>query len=295
MTTSSAAVSLPAFSKLGPRISLYSPSAHAAGELVIICTWLGAAKKHIAKYVSSYQDISPLSKILLIESAVPILVSSYSAQQEAIKPAVHAVRAVLDECRNGADSRIANPPKILLHTFSNGGTSSATQMLIVLGKQLGAPLPLVGIVCDSGPAKGDYWKSYNAMVLSLPKGFARAVGPIVVHIILILLFASVAAGRYDKPEDLFRRTLLDERLIEDSAKEKGKICYISSKTDVMVDWRDIADHAKMAREKGWDVKELIFEDTAHCNHFAKHENEYSDKLRRLWEGGRLSDEPRSRL
>lgn len=61
---------------IGPRTSLYTPSLAVPGQLVIICTWLGVSKKVIAKYVALYQVIAPGAKILLIESNVPILVSS---------------------------------------------------------------------------------------------------------------------------------------------------------------------------------------------------------------------------
>lgn len=72
----SPSTSIPGFRHIGPRTSLYTPSTAVVGQLVIICTWLGASKKVIAKYVALYQLITPGAKILLIESNVPILVSS---------------------------------------------------------------------------------------------------------------------------------------------------------------------------------------------------------------------------
>ncbi|KAF2243165.1 indole-diterpene biosynthesis protein-like protein PaxU [Trematosphaeria pertusa] len=296
MAAANPEASEPFFTKLGPRIALHTPPNHAAGQLVIIATWLGAARKHITKYLLSYRSIAPRSKILLIESDVSILTSSYPSQRKAIKSAVHAVRAVLDECGYSKNDQSTNPPKILLHTFSNGGTNSATQMLIALGEQFSSPLPLLGIIYDSGPAKGEYWKSYNSMMLSLPRGMARTVGPAIVHFILVVLFTSVAAGRYDKPEDLFRRTLLDEKLVKGHAKKEGRICYLFSKADDHVDWKDVVDHAEVARDKGWEVEEALFEDTPHCNHFTKNTQRYTDMMHRLWHGSsNNTDEPRSML
>ncbi|EKG16601.1 hypothetical protein MPH_06182 [Macrophomina phaseolina MS6] len=282
----------PVFSRLGPRISLYTPPDSEPGQLIILCTWLGAAKKHITKYTELYRRISPGARILLVESAVPILVSSYPRQREAIKPAVQAVRAVLEECGYGKLAEDATPSadgihtRILLHTFSNGGTNSATQLLLVLQEQLRRPLPLLGLVCDSGPAKGTYWKSYNAMVLSLPKDAAsRIVGPVAVHIILCLLYTFIACGRYGKPEDLIRETLLGEATVQGGGQSgELRACYIFSKADKMVEWTDVTDHADTARSKGWLVKELLFEDSGHCNHLSKHEQEYFHAIQDMWKG-----------
>ncbi|KAI4664180.1 uncharacterized protein J4E79_003682 [Alternaria viburni] len=201
------------FSKLGPRISLYTPPSHATGELIVLCTWLGAARKHIDKYIAVYLTIAPNAKILLIQSDVTSVTSSYPAQNKAIIPAVEAVRSVLSDCTytpstNVPSSPTANAtkthttPKILFHTFSNGGPISATALLLALHAQKSTPLPITGIIMDSGPAAGYYWKSYNAMILSLPPGPIRSAGYVFVHGILIILRASVALGRYEHPEVL---------------------------------------------------------------------------------------------
>ncbi|KAL9629774.1 MAG: hypothetical protein Q9164_006730, partial [Protoblastenia rupestris] len=237
------------FLSLGPRTSLYTPAKPTKGELVIMSTWLGAAPKHIAKYTAVYQRIAPGARILLIESAVPILVSSYARQRAAIVPAVSAVLDTLAECSHtslppknnnnnnnddddedddenaaggqpkSAPLSIASEannkpptPKILLHMFSNGGTNTATQLLFVLNDHLRAPLPLLGgMLYDSCPAKGTYWKDHRAMAYSLPKDLiSQTLGNIVVHIILLMLHTEIACG-LENPSSLLRRTLLDGR------------------------------------------------------------------------------------
>jgi hypothetical protein len=281
----------PVFARLGPRISLYTPPDVAAGQLVVLCTWLGAMPKHINKYILSHRSIAPNSRILLIESNVGVITSTYPAQRKAIRPAAVAVRAVIDECDDGN----AKPPRILIHTFSNGGTNSATQLLLELGEERGKPLPVMGIMCDSGPAKGEYWKSYNSMLLSMPKGLAKTVGPLIVHFICVVLFTSIAAGRYEKPEEMWRRTLLDEQCVLGTTGRQGRICYMFSKADQHVEWQDIVDHAELARSKGWEVAEVEFQDSAHCNHFSKDADRYFNTMRRLWNGVSLADEPRAML
>jgi hypothetical protein len=113
----------PFFSALGPRMSLFVPPNPTAGELIILCTWFGAAKKHIAKYIGEHRKIAPHARILLVESSVWIITAPYLRQWEAIKPAAQVVRAVLVEYGYGV-VRLTARPKILIHTFSNGGMSS---------------------------------------------------------------------------------------------------------------------------------------------------------------------------
>jgi hypothetical protein len=284
----------PSFSKIGSSTSFYTPQSYATGELIILCTWLGAARKHIDKYIASYRTIAPNAKILLIQSDVATVTSSYPTQRKAIMPAVEVVRAVLKECTYLTSTTVSSTdgttkkyqgPRILLHTFSNGGPISATALLLAFHTHMTLPLPLVGIIMDSGPAAGYYWKSYNAMVLSLPPGVLRSAGYVFVHGILLGLFASVALGRYEYPEVLVRRTLLDETFVcgMETDARRG-ICYLYSKTDRMTDWKDVIEHAAMAREKGWDVGEVVFERTAHCNHFAKNEEVYVGEMKRMWNG-----------
>ena len=354
------------FVPAGPRTSLYTPASPSLGELVIICTWLGAASKHIAKYVDLYKRVAPGARILLIESNVPILVSSYARQRRHLHNAVAAVLDTLTESGfHGPRSRlevhekkmmkqkaketgssntpestdatsISRPesppssqpsrkrpgPKVVLQAFSNGGTNTATQLLITLQQRTSKPLPLHGIILDSAPAKGTYAKSYNAMVLSLPgkDPASRALGALAVHFLLVLLYTWIACGN-ENPADLMRRTLLDEGAIAGNGgcgggdvggqggsggdgesvnagttvrdKERPSLCYVYSKSDSMVEWTDISDHAAAARHlyrqgQGTDgavaVKEVRFGDSAHCAHFSRYEAEYGRAVEEMWRG-----------
>lgn len=269
----------PNFQSLGIRTWLRSPEKPVPGQLVVICTWLGASSKHICKYINLHCAVAPHARILLIESEVAILVSSYAHQQRRIQPAVKTVCDTLGEISH------IYPPRILLHTFSNGGTNTATQLLIALRETLQQPLPLVGLVLDSSPAKGTYWKSYNAMVVSLPAS-GRIFSSMMVHFLLVLLYAWIACGN-DNPASLMRRTLLDEETVDPgeemrNAGVNGRICYLYSKADKMTDWRDVRAHAEKARLRGWDVQEIPFVGSGHCAHMAQDVTKYTAAVHRIW-------------
>lgn len=68
------------FLKLQPNIFLYTPSEYQVSRLVILCTWLGAADKHIAKYTDIYLKNAPKAKIMLLKSVVGSMISSYPRQ-----------------------------------------------------------------------------------------------------------------------------------------------------------------------------------------------------------------------
>ncbi|KAH7085984.1 indole-diterpene biosynthesis protein-like protein PaxU [Paraphoma chrysanthemicola] len=271
------------FSPLGPRISLYTPNRHVPGELIILCTWLGAASKHINKYIQMHRSIAPNARILLLQSDVSIVTSSYSSQAKLILPAVEAVEAVLAEC--------TSPPKVLIHTFSNGGPSNLTQLLFALHSTRHQSLPITGLILDSGPAVGSYAKSHHSMLLSLPRSIPRVVGWVICHYILIVLFTSIAIGRYEKPETMWRRSILDEKFVRErndvrnGQRSKRKVCYIYSKRDEHVDYADVLGHAQMARDKGWDVRVEEFVGTGHCGHGRGLEGgmRYEGIIRKCWE------------
>ncbi|KAI1500364.1 hypothetical protein F5X99DRAFT_429482 [Biscogniauxia marginata] len=278
-------MALPGFDKLGPNIFLHTPSECEAGQLVVLCTWMGAADKHIAKYADIYRKTAPKARILLLKSLVGSMISPYSKQEVAMKPAEHAVCHVLEEfghiqSGDGRSGHSHTKPRILFHMMSNGGINSATNLLVVLERRLGKPLPLVGLLCDSIPTGASYMKTCRAFTYSFPASFpVNLIASAFIHVLISLLYLSIAMGRYEAPEDYWRKSILDENLLDSK-----RICYIASKIDKMIDWRDVVSHAKQAREKGWEVQEFIFDDTPHCNHISKHEDIYLNAITNLWEG-----------
>jgi len=264
------------FETLTDRIHVSKASNSKSSELVIICTWLGALPKHIAKYTQLYREIAPGADILLIESDVSAIISSYGYQQRIIQP---AVLVLLETLANDSN------PKILLHTFSNGGPNTATQLFLVARRSHNSPIPIAGIVFDSGPARERYEKNVAAMVVSLPKNLvARVFGSIVCHGLMLILHTWIYLGN-ESPADLQRRTLLDTRIIGPMNNATKFVCYLFSKSDRLCVWTDVQDHAEDARGLGCRVEEILFDGSGHCAHFSKDPDVYSAAVSRAWEGG----------
>lgn len=261
-----------------------------------MCTWLGALRKHITKYTNLYQKIAPGARILLVESSIAIAMSTFGHQQKAIRPAVSVVRDTLRTYAVSEDTKASasrRNPKILLATFSNGGGNTASHLLIVLQSQVKAPLPLTGLMCDSSPGHVTYWRSYDAMMISLPKDPAsQYVGALACHILLVILFTWIACGN-ENPSSLGRRMVLDRDFVCPRSEKQvgegsaglgvGKVCYLYSKADQLVLWEEVREHAEEAKAKGWNVKEYEFGGTGHCGHLQKYVDKYTKAVEGVWD------------
>ncbi|KAH9900373.1 hypothetical protein F4778DRAFT_771239 [Xylariomycetidae sp. FL2044] len=273
-------MSLEGFVKLGPNILLYTPPEYRPGHLVILCTWLGAADKHIVKYVDIHLKNRPNAKVLLVKSVVGSMISSFPRQERDMEPAQKAICEVLNEC-GGSGSQ--DKPQIMIHLMSNGGANSVTNLLVLLERNLKRPLPVVGLVCDSTPSASSYTKTCNAFMPSFPYGFPlNVIALAFVHVTITLLYLSIAMGRYPPPENYWRESILDPKLID-----TNRVAYIASKADKITNWEDVVAHAGAARQKGWETRELLVDDTTHVNHFSKHKDAYLDAVAAIWDRGGL--------
>ncbi|KAI3326187.1 hypothetical protein HD806DRAFT_489582 [Xylariaceae sp. AK1471] len=276
--------------QLGPTISLYTPLEPEVGQLVVLCLWSGATGRLGWFYESLHRRNAPNARILVLKPSIKSMISSYSEQERAIKLAEEAVCNVLDECgyldSGKTRSTSHTRPRILLHVMGYSGINSATNLLVVLERKLKKSLPVVGLICDSVPTGASYMKLCRVLTYYLQPDFPLdLIVWVFAHIVISFLYLSVFLGRYEAPGDHWRKLILDKKLIDCK-----RIRYFVSKADKLTDWRDVFSHAEQARKKGWEVEELLFNDTYHCSHVAIHSNGvpyghfnvYNDVIADLW-------------
>jgi Eukaryotic protein of unknown function (DUF829) len=150
------------FSHLGPRI-YYLPAADAESvskttksdnasadsdrsrqpDLIILCSWVNAAPRHIAKYTATYLSLYPSSAQLLITTSLADM--SYrpnSTQRSHLAPALSILLSAVEPPISPPNSTLTPPPRILLHVFSHGGAHTACQLALAFRAQTnGCPLP----------------------------------------------------------------------------------------------------------------------------------------------------------
>lgn len=262
------------FDRLSPIIHLHKPSTQ-SNDLIIICTWLGAAAKHASKYIALYREVAPEANILIIESTLVGLISTYSSQRRALASALPVVQAAAE----------ADNAKTMLHVFSNGGSSNAVQ----LAEALGQPLHLTqGMLLDSCPSNGAYWRTYNAFMHSMPRSWlGQLLGALATHCLLAVMFTASWLGG-TSPIAVLRQGLLDGSIFSGSRRR----CYLYSKQDQMVLWTEAASHAAEAKRRGALVDEVVFEESGHCAHLTRYKESYKTAVQAMWEhGGEAPETP----
>ncbi|KAF1998941.1 indole-diterpene biosynthesis protein-like protein PaxU, partial [Amniculicola lignicola CBS 123094] len=285
----SAAMS-PNFVPLNSFVSLYTPISPVKGQLVILATWMGSLDKHIAKYTEAYARLIPNARILLIKGTLEVMFTTYTAQRKAIRPALEPIQALLEECEYFANpAEPSTTPHILIQVLSNGGTNSFTQLLHAFKTKFGTPLPIVGMIIDSALAKGGWRQNHTALLQTLRFGLVSKVfiALPLINLSILALELSIAMGFQYRPEDVWRKTPMDESLLRyiganGEGVEAKRLCYLVSKKDKNVPWVDTVSHAYLADNQGYEVQLFVWDDTPHCNHISKHADEYLAAIENMW-------------
>lgn len=286
------------FEKLGPQIFYHRAEQemtlgpqHSSPDLNLICSWLYARGRHIAKYTDTYKKLFPTSSILLLKNDGPDLIWRPNTwQMEALKP---AVRVIQDLQQNQTDR--LKPLRVLLHVFSNGGSFSACQLADAYRAQSGGRmLPISTMLVDSAPSIPTMRVGLTAMSQGfpgyLPTPLKVAGGAVMYSCMYSLSFLSRLAGsegsmtsmrrRLNDPEGAFLQTRLQRT-------------YIYSDTDQLVPWQHVEAHAQEARQllmhrlSETEADELIqmekFEGSKHVAHAVLDLERYWNIVQRAWQ------------
>lgn len=288
---------LKGFTALGEQIFYYKPESEQSTkdsgkdypELVILCSWLYALPKHIAKYTAAYQRIYPQSPILLLKQDGPDMMwRPNSWQMQNMRPAINSIEAARSD-----DA----PPKVLLHVFSNGGAFTACQLAdsIKVNSTSGGnikSLPITALVIDSAPSIPSLAKGRVALSQGLPAslpGPVRAVGGLALWTTMMALsLASRMLGAEGTMTGMRRK--LNDPDGPFVAADLTRV-YIYSKTDELVPWEQVEDHALEAMavyENKFDnaasrrVQFEEFEGSKHVAHAVVDAKRYWGIVQDLW-------------
>ncbi|QDS72413.1 hypothetical protein FKW77_009049 [Venturia effusa] len=270
----------PNFSQLAPSTWYYQPllsetkpESPQQPDLVILSTWMGAASKHILKYVAAYQKIYPNTSILVLTNGVQDIIFRPSSHHEKhLRAAISVIRA----------TRQQNPQaRIVLHLFSNGGAHTICQLAKLYRKYYSRPLPLDGTVLDSAPGRATYKRSIAAMSVGLPKFLpVRLLGILILHIACIVMWLQRHVLGRENVITRVRRELNDPLLFPTGARR----VYLYSRTDEMVDWETVEEHALEAEEDGVHVERERFGKSRHVGHMMEDFDRYWAAVGRVVRG-----------
>ena len=236
-----------------------------APHLIILCAWMGAKPKIIAKYTAAYMALFPSSSIILIRNELfDILALPRILLRWRYSPALDIVFRI---------SSSQSSPRIVAQTFSNGGVFSLSQFARFYYLRTGSPPPISALILDSGPAIGNVGRSVTAIMQQVPRNPllwypALAVLSVALR---VLYWANKAIGR----KSIVRRMYM-------GLNEKGVLpprvprLYLYSLSDTLVDWREVEAHARAAEEASvaGDVTTVRFEKSAHVAHVREDPDKY---------------------
>lgn len=272
------------FTTLTDKVSYFRPPLETKKpdslSLIVLCSWMSANRKHIAKYTQQYRRQHPGAEILVLESSVGDVFET--ALSDIVATCAARKHKQLAPAREILLSHLTAPdhaqPRIVLHVFSNGGASCATTLISSLPAEhrLNA---FNAVIFDSCPGEATYQRSVHAFSLSLPKHLlAQIIGIPLVHLMICMFGLIFFLFNAEHFMARIRRQLNDPALFD----VKVPRLYVFSHADELVLSRDVANHAADAREKGFlKVSELPFERSAHCAHAMAHGEQYWGAVDRL--------------
>lgn len=282
---------LPGFQRLNHKTWLYDPASGAEAtaqgapkatgtpDLILLCSWMDASRKHVAKYTTYYQTLYPASPILLVTSATnDFFFNTAARQKKELAPALAAICSYIPPAANGT----AKPRGLLVHALSNGGCGHLA-MLCQQYRRLtgGAALPAAAVIYDSAPGRSRFRQGFAAMSMGLP-AFALVRWPLQVLVALLLLvFFHIPPLLGVKTLSMeMREVLNDGRFLRAEAPR----LYVYSRSDAIIMAGDVEEHADEAEKvKGLKVQRAAFEGSAHVGHMRKEPERYWELVAVAWE------------
>lgn len=242
---------LDSLDRLNPSVYLSKPTASPATQTLILCTWMNASRRNIAKYIAGYEALGRNIRIILVTNSHDSTFRSQSSTRTTLKPAIDAIKASHDE-------------DFTVHIFSNGGAIRFCNIATIYRQETGRPFPVRAMLVDSSPGRPTISGAVTAFGASLPKNpliKLPATALLYVMLSMIYVFFEIITRRAD-PISEMRVTLNNPKFIDQS----GRRIYVYSKEDALVDWRDIGAHLVESEEGGLKVQGERFTGSDHVGH-----------------------------
>lgn len=262
-----------------PTIQQQHPMRHdQAPKLIFIAAWMDARDVHISKYIAQYREFYPAAIIVLVRFVFKESLLE-SVANTAVKPAFSYLRFKME---SGVLSASPARPEILVHTFSNGGSTTTRTLFQLFRSQTGRAFPLHVAIYDSCPGLYSFSSLYSVFMLSFPKSIRLVALPFVVMFV-VSLWVWHNPLHMISGEDLLSK---NARIHNDPDFAKQTMrSYIYGDTDVMVEWKHVEKHAVDAAAKGFVVRRELFERSAHVSHIRTDGGRYWRIVTETWETG----------
>lgn len=247
--------------------------------LILIFGWMGAQLPHLQKYTTIYEDLYPEATKVVVRSESAFFFRRSSTNEANLQP----VKAVLEAegCLN--HSEIGPNPRVLVHSFSNGGAAQ----LVTLGRILASSYPLKpltsAIVFDSAPGrrKGSFCRGVNAFTAHMRNPILKALAKVSFAVFFVFMAAVTTLTRRRHRIDALNDGLESPHILPWMNKDTPRL-FIYSKEDAMIDSEHVEQHAEDLKDRGFVVRTERFSGTGHVNHARTDPPRYWGAIGSLW-------------
>ncbi|KAF9500094.1 hypothetical protein BDN71DRAFT_1463354 [Pleurotus eryngii] len=245
-------------------------------NVIIVCGWLGASLAHIEKYTKVYRERYPNATIFLIMPLVACLDTLGCIKFPNGRPST-----LIDPPLPVTLSPLSTP-RILLHSFSNGGSLNVVALAKLLSVMGCAPVRHVSaVIIDSSPG-GNFTTTKRAFSGFVKNPILKSLALVFIH---VFYFSLYVRGKLLGHRSLFQ--VITDNLVKPNLLPWMDACtprlYVFSKTDELVPWEHVDATAKLSAKAGLDTRIEMFEDSPHVAHARTDPARYWGAIRRMWE------------
>ncbi|KAL1410531.1 hypothetical protein Q8F55_004544 [Vanrija albida] len=309
-------------SRLSKSIYVFKPDSavapKAAGthpRLILLATWMGAQDVHIAKYLSPYRAAYPSSPIVVVRTelsdfmipgrraarsrefagVIPILREAFpqlgsggvvpAPQDDTDASSISSISTsdIADSDVSGVLVKSSAPrPELLIHVWSNGGSTALAHIRAVL-KKAGVQLPRYSFVMDSTPGQFHYRSTFTAFALSFPPWLRRLLSPFL-HAMVCWFWLRQNVSRIFGGAGGPLRTSAASHNTPAARAAEVRRAYIYSNGDKLIHAADVEEHAREAEALGFTVRRENFGNSAHVAHMKADPERYWRVARETFEG-----------
>ncbi|THU94893.1 hypothetical protein K435DRAFT_860068 [Dendrothele bispora CBS 962.96] len=267
------------------RADAKAPNAETDPEVILVFGWMGAKLAHIHKYTKKYEELYPAATQILIRSEPSFFFSFPGTRRAKLRPVVEALQAL--GYVSTPQSKLISQPRILVHSFSNGGGLQMLSLGQLLHSQGITPeiyrdaRTISALIVDSSPGGEGFRNAIRVFAQFFPSLLIRIP---LTAILTILYPFRIIRTRIFGTVPLFTR--LKNGLAAPSIlpwfDQSTPRLYIYSRQDEMVPFDEVREHVAHVREAGLNVREEAFENSPHVAHARTDPPRYWNAVQELW-------------
>ncbi|ORY79078.1 hypothetical protein BCR37DRAFT_103654 [Protomyces lactucae-debilis] len=238
-------------------------------RLILIFGWLGARLKHVKKYAAGYHVLYPSSPIIVVRSFPTDMrpFSKFGREFHILTSLLAQYSVDITKPGNG----------VLMQAFSNGGCWSVSALINRLDEF--TVLRPQTMIFDSCPGRARYMLFIKAFVAANNLGILSKIFAVFWITLGYWTFKLFCRLRGQDPFGERRHEMLHH-------VHAQRRCYVYSKQDDLIDYRDVLSHARQVQEYHLGSEQVTteeFDGSAHVDHLRLDEARYWRIVQKLWD------------